>query len=419
MGVAKSHLTEIEDRGFGISNKCVCSGCVKDKYLVSIIRQNGTKGACDFCKDANGKPIRSRLVCPLETLMQYVVLAIYYYYLDADDAVPYDKETDEYLGNIIDHYDFIYDKLSSEMRIDNQNLIDELYRIIPPENRTSKFEFIDRHSKKSLKAWARYTELINARNEMSVEQIVSLCVNKNAPDDLKEIRNVLDDVLYFARDLSSYSIIDSGTNLYRCVNFHKKKCNISGYTSIPATLIGTAPSKFAENGRFNEKGDMMFYGTSNPKIAMMEVGAKDGFPFTIGVFHTNKRIRVLNLCQVQDWKKPSAFDLNQKSIDRRESWLFLKEYINRISTPVNDKENSKDYYKPIQVFTKYIQRATGLYGIEYRSSKSKQNFQHSTYVNDRCYVLFAENRDCMDEFEKTTKMDSRRLQLFMTKMWQE
>lgn len=419
MGIAKALLMEIEERGYGTTEKCVCSGCIKDKYLVSLIRQNGAKGKCDFCKDDSGKPIKHRLVFPLESLMQYVMPAINYYYMDSDDAVPYDKETDEYLGNVIDHYDFIHDILATEMQIDNQDLLDELYRIISQKNRTSIYEFYDRTSKKSLKAWAKYTELINARNEMSVEQIVSLCGNSNAPDDLKEIKNVLQDVMYYARELYSYSTINTSTVLYRCVNFHKKGCTVSGYTSIPATLIGTAPSKFAENGRFNEKGDMMFYGTSNPEIAMMEVGVNDGYPFTIGEFNTNKRIRVLNLCQVQTWKRPSVFDLEQKSIDRRECWLFLNEYISKISAPVCNKEKSKEYYKPIQVFTKYIQRVTGLYGIEYRCSKSKRNNRDSDYVTDRCYVLFAENRDCMDEYEKTTKMNSKRLQLFMTRSWQK
>ena len=419
MGFAKSQLMKIEERGYKVTDKCVCSGCIKDKHLVYLIRQNGAKGACDFCKDDSGKPIKHRKVFPLESLMQNIMPAIDYYYLDADDAVPYDKETDEYLGNVTEHCNFIYTTLAEEMQTDNQDLLDELYRIIIPKNRTSVYEFFDRNSKKSINAWANYTELINARNEMSVEQIVSLCGNSNAPDDLKEIKNVLQEVMFYARELYSYLTINPGTVLYRCVNFHHKNSTVNGYDSIPATLIGTAPSKYAENGRFNEKGDMMFYGTSNPEIAMIEVGSKDGLPFTIGEFHTNKRIRVLNLCQVQNWKRPSVFDLDKKSIDKRECWLFLNEYISLISAPVCDKEKSEEYYKPIQVFTKYIQRVTGLYGIAYRSSKSKQNDRNSDYVTDRCYVLFAENRDCMDEFEKSTKMNSSRLQLFMTRSWQK
>lgn len=42
-----------------------------------------------------------------------------------------------------------------------------------------------------MKAWAKFTSLVNGRKEMSVEQIVSLCDNKDAPDDLKEIHAVL------------------------------------------------------------------------------------------------------------------------------------------------------------------------------------------------------------------------------------
>ena len=338
--------------------------------------------------------------------------------MSTDGNIPYDRETEEYLGSFIDPYSFVYDILADEMQVEEPELLKELFDILEPENRTTIFEFEDRASDKDLKAWAKFTSLVNGRKEMSVEQIVSLCDNKDAPDDLKEIHAVLRVVLAHAKKLYAYTTINTGETLYRCVNFHEFGFAPKGYTTIPATLVGTAPAKFAENGRFNEKGDMMFYGASNPKIAVKEVGTKENYPFTIGEFHTNKRIRVLDLSTVQSWKRPSTFSLEQSDIEKRESYLFLKQFIEQITLPVDNRNEADDFYKPIQVFTKYLQRVGNLYGIEYRSSLADQKQKHSDFVSDRCYVLFAENRDCMDESELQRKMNTKRLQLYMKNVYQ-
>ena len=98
MGVAKEKMMSIAARGYGESNKYVCSGCVKDQYLQKVIRAKGQVGTCSFCKDENGKPIHHRKTYPLESLMSEIIPAIDYYYISTDGNIPYDKETEEYLG---------------------------------------------------------------------------------------------------------------------------------------------------------------------------------------------------------------------------------------------------------------------------------------------------------------------------------
>ena len=69
--------------------------------------------------------------------------------------------------------------------------------------------------------------------------------------------------------------------------------------------------------------------------------------------------------------------------------------MDRISERIDDGQ-----YKSTQVFTKYIQRMTNIQGIKYQSSKTGRP----------CYVLFVENRDCLD---KTDNIDSSRNQMVM------
>ena len=198
-------------------------------------------------------------------------------------------------------------------------------------------------------------------------------------------------------------------SIYRAVNYLKMGTVTPGFDRIVAGTIGTPPAKFVKNNRFSEEGDMMFYGACNQTILKREV-TKTKNPYTIGTFHTNKRINVLNFSGIQLWKKPSIFDLENK--ETRDSWFFLDSFIRMISKDIQSSQSEKEY-KPTQVFTKFIQRYTKYYGIEYRSSKSDATDNNKAVVRDRCYVLFATNRDCIDECERAVKLDQKRLQMIM------
>jgi hypothetical protein len=68
-------------------------------------------------------------------------------------------------------------------------------------------------------------------------------------------------------------------------------------TAIPASLVGTAPALAASNNRMSEKGDMMFYGAYSEKVAVAEIEAEQGDTITVGKFHTNKEIQVLDFSE--------------------------------------------------------------------------------------------------------------------------
>ena len=65
--------------------------------------------------------------------------------------------------------------------------------------------------------------------------------------------------------------------------------------------------------------------------AQAEIDKIEGNPYTIGIFYTNKRIKVIDLSAIAEWKRPSAFDLSPEAIECRESWFFLRQFIDIIS----------------------------------------------------------------------------------------
>ena len=212
----------------------------------------------------------------------------------------------------------------------------------------------------------------------------------------------METVLDAAKQMDLIETINTGVSIYRCVNYLDWNSTPIGFTNIPATMIGTAPAKLVDDNRMSEKGDMMFYGAFSKEIAMREVGPNGNRPATIGTFHTNKRIRILNLANISNWKCPSVFDVAQR--ERRSTWFFLREFMLNISQPETKS------YKPTQVFNKYIQRKTKLSGIMYRSAKSENRSKNDFGWSDNCVVLYVTNRDCIDEGDVGTE---KRVQLVM------
>lgn len=102
-------MMRFEDRGYGTSTKKVCSCCVQDEYLKKFIRLNGEVGKCDYCKDKNGKNVKSRKVVTVEKLMSFMMPAIRtYYQLTENDTFDDEKTT-------FDPYDFVHEEIQSNM----------------------------------------------------------------------------------------------------------------------------------------------------------------------------------------------------------------------------------------------------------------------------------------------------------------
>ncbi len=110
----------------------------------------------------------------------------------------------------------------------------------------------------------------------------------------------------------------------------------------------------------------------------------------------------MDLSELELADLPSIFDLENEK--KRSAWFFLREFMTEISRSKNGKDQK--FYKPTQVFTKFIQRNTDLKGIRFKSSKT----------DGCCYVLFVINRDCLDVGDK---IDSGKNQLIMETVKQE
>lgn len=414
MGWAKEYAARIADRGYEDSDKSICAGCVGDKFFYNRIRTDGQKGLCSFCGIY-------RNVLPMNEIMSIIATVIKRDYLPAEGYAMYDHETKDWFDseNVMEPYDFVCDELNQYLESDNDEFLQELVAKLEFEDRMSVYTFSERREEIDMKQWTEYCKLVRT-TPLSAEQIVGLINPENRkdslPEELEQIQAVLEMVYDYCEKFSLVKNIDAGstkkktgaTDIYRCVNFldywsEDNNKNYAGLSFIPATLVGTAPAKIVQDSRMSEKGDMMFYGADDKSTALAEVGRNNehiDYPATMGIFHSNKLFRILDLSHIDRDKLPSIFDIDNEH--RRSVWFFLNEFMERIS---QRKADDKDFYKPTQVFTKYIQRNTDLKGLKFKSSKGTGN----------CYTLFVVNRDCLDTGDK---VDSSRNQLIMKKVEQ-
>jgi hypothetical protein len=140
-------------------------------------------------------------------------------------------------------------------------------------------------------------------------------------------------------------------------------------------------------------GIPMFYGSLDPETALEEtINASDigvGKIASIGTFNVIRQLEVLDL--TQNHEIPSIFDTNRSYL--RSSLIFLRNFEEEISKPIEKDGAEHIEYVSTQVFTEYNkhlyrdQSGNSLDGILYRSSKHEGGI---------CCVLFIENEHCYD-----------------------
>lgn len=410
MGRAKNRLIEIEERGYGDSDKTVCSACIGDSYISKQIRNSHYKAKCSFC----GK---TRNVLPVNDVIEMIMKVINRDYMDAEGNVPYDKDSG-YMEETTDTYDLIHYDLNDYLLIENEDLLNELSDTIFLTDKVRKDSFIERLNEFDLTMWNEFCELV-ASTTLSAEQIVSLINDKNAhanslPDNLMDIKDVLEVIFSYCEKMHTEEIIH-GINdpkrvkaIIRAVD-HINKKPIEGLDFIPASLVGTAPPRVVSSNRMSEQGDMMFYGSDSRDTALKEyretITDKD-VPkvLTIGSFVPNKTFKILDLSSLSESKIPSIFDIGNER--NRQIAMFLLMFMRSITIKPDTDGDKDKVYRPTQVFTKYIQRNTNYAGIKYTSAQVKHGSN---------YVLFVENRDCLNLGDE---IDKSRYQLIMNEVEQ-
>jgi hypothetical protein len=110
----------------------------------------------------------------------------------------------------------------------------------------------------------------------------------------------------------------------------------------PDLHLGSPPAQLATAGRMNAKGISVFYGASEPRVAVAEVRPPVGSQVAVARFNIVRSLRLLDLTAVSEVSEPgSIFD--SRYAGRLERASFLRSLSQRITRPIMPDDEAFEY----------------------------------------------------------------------------
>jgi len=374
-----------------MADKYVCTECFSDYAIKEFIEQNAFNENCSYCSNESDEPIAA----PLEEVIEFIREGLETEWDNPVNCVGWESAEGGWMGaRVIDSFELIYEEIE-ELQGTNEKVLDDIIYILDQEwCQRDPYGLPDEEAlflswtgfADQVKHHTRYIFLRQKEEEEFPHDLDIIPVYKMLDRLSEELSNLEEENLL--------TMIRVGSKIFR-TRIHDKGVKLS-----KATEIGTVPLESAKySNRMSPAGIPMFYGSLDPETALEEtIDDSDigvGRIASIGTFKVIKQLEVLDLTQVQEI--PSIFDTNRSYL--RSSLIFLRNFEEEISKPI-DKDGAEHIeYVPTQVFTEYIrhlyrdQSGNGLDGILYRSSKHKGGV---------CCVLFIENEHCCDHYQSKT-----------------
>jgi len=364
-----------------------CELCFDEEHIIEFIKDNGTKGDCDYC---SGKDVYA---AELSDVGNFIRECINKAYEDVDESGLYwDSEEKEYTAGqfveeiLIDEYSIFSEE---RLGIDEQRVLlndllsesgptwhditegavdplgggstllvlrDEFYG--PDSN---KYEYSWNAFKHSVKHYARFFD----HGQAAVKR-----------------EGILEPVLLL---LDKQRItVPIGTTLWRA---QEERPNLPETAKGIQNELGPPPFDKAKHSRMSPAGISYLYLSETHDTCISEIKPDVGVRVWLGRFQTKKDLDILDLVDVQAQYPDSIFS---PDYDHNKNWatIFLKSFAHEISRPIKSDSNTLGYI-PTQVFTELI-RSKGYDGIKYKSS------QRPSGVN---YTLFCGPVETTDNYD--------------------
>ncbi len=371
-----------------MADKYVCAKCFSDYAIKEFIEQNAFDKKCSYCPNESDEPIAA----PLEEVIEFIREGIETEWDNPVNCVGWESAEGGWMGaRVIDTYELLTEEIE-ELQDTNEKVLDDIiYSLDQKWCQRDPYGLPDEEA--LFLSWTAFADQVKYHTRYI---FLRLNEQKEFPydSDIIPVSKMLDrlsDELSELEEENLLTMIRVGSKIFR-TRIHDKGLQLS-----KATEIGTVPLESAKySNRMSPAGIPMFYGSLDPETALEEtVDDSDigvGRIASIGTFSVIRQLEVLDLTKLHEI--PSIFDTNRGYL--RSSLIFLRNFEEEISKPI-DKDGAEHIeYVPTQVFTEYIrhlyrdQSGNGLDGILYRSSKHK---------GGACCVLFIENEHCCDQGE--------------------
>ncbi|MFT7840686.1 HEPN-associated N-terminal domain-containing protein [Saccharothrix sp. BKS2] len=381
MGLVKSYMAELEERGFGaVDGQAVCLACVLDPTLQETLRPRLAEHECAFCGARSGDA-GEPIAVDFEDLMHAVMLAVRFLYLTVEDAcMLYDSEDGVYVGgSVYDATEVAYavcegDVTDEVVQAIGAAIIEDAWTEAHGDSGPTRTDERLRYGWESLcdqvKHRSRFVFLSTADPDPHPDDIT-------APMLLRHLERIIDRhrlrrIVRAGRRFWRGRLTRDPDDLLRLAN---------------AEQLGSAPRHRASNNRFSPVGISMFYGSDSADTVVAEIGAHGtGDYAVIGAFETVRDLLLLDLVDLPPVPSPYTeagrgshfYDL-----------IFLHRFVSDLTKPVVPDDHLHIEYVPTQVVTEYLRYAAAspVDGILFRGAQDGR-------VNT---VLFCDPDGCVDD----------------------
>jgi len=342
-------------------DKSICSDCVLDDELVSLVVNNLSSNLCSYCDEENEEG--DLIAAPYNVVMKRIYDSIFQYYADAQDVgMPWvEKEwliPETTISEIIWDFDpgwcgeFCEDLISSSDS--SLYLVEHVKNDWSIESSSSALSYGWSAFKNQVLYKTRYLFLSEPEDEYSFGR----------PDYIS-VPSMLNALGALCNKEKLVTTIAAGTEFYR-VRVNREKEEFTEFCDI-----GVPPEGKASAGRMNPAGISYFYVAYDQSTAEKEV-ITDATEWSTAKFKLIKDIQVIDFVDIP--KIPSIFELEK--YDARQNMSFLHSFVSELTLPVTKDGREHVEYVPTQIVSEYFrfrfqtENAQPISGLRYSSVKN-------------------------------------------------
>jgi RES domain/HEPN/RES N-terminal domain 1 len=319
----------------------ICSGCIGELFLASRIEKFGRESICSYCGDESKTFSIMQMADAMEKVFEQ------HFYLTANHPTEYQSammEEDGWYrdGDKITDVIAMCAEIQEEPAEDIQSVLaerhydEELARMseespFDEEAHYAQREIDDADSKAG---WRQFEESLRTRARF---------FNRTAEERL---RSIFEDLSAQKTTDGRSVIVEAGPEtqlsvVYRARVFQSYE-RLEEALKRPDEEIGPPPAQSAVNGRMNAHGIAVFYGATDPMIALAEVRPPVGSNVVIGRFEIIRPLRLLDIQALQSvYADGSLFDPDYAR--RLERAKFLRWLGREITQPIMPNDEPFGY----------------------------------------------------------------------------
>lgn len=376
MGLVKSWMIEMEERGYAESDDHICKDCVDDDALADWITRNAIEPECSFC----GAEADGAIAASFEEFTAVILTGLGFdWHEPTHEGIMYISAEGGWQASLSTTHEVLWDAGFTE----NEDVIEALVDMIDCEAWVEREFYRGTDSQRLTWGWDSFKAFTkNHTRFFFLQSQEEDSYGEVTPAEM--LGSISEMILSKLADQGLLRIINQETDLIR-IRVADEHKNL-------ASEIGTPNPEFAlQSNRMSPAGIPMFYGAFDFQTAHAETfdpQAHEGKSLSVGTFRSLRDLTVLDLANLPSI--PSVFD--QERHRTIHSLRFLHQFARDISQPIARDGHEHIDYVPTQIVTEYFRRVFRLKdgnpidGILYRSAKN---------ADGQAFVLFCENHQCV------------------------